>query len=102
MSHLRRAYLALALLGALPPLYRFLRLASGHDLQMLNWAWPRGPFGADFVMLGLVLALWCGAEVAVRRNWEALTAIPVLILFGPGAALPLYLFLRTRPPRDSV
>ena len=40
---------------------------------------------------------WIVAEVAVRRNWSALWAIPATALFGPGCGLPLYLFLRTRP-----
>jgi hypothetical protein len=33
----------------------------------------------------------------VRRNWVALICIPATYMIGVSCALPLYLFLRSRP-----
>ena len=51
----------------------------------------------DATIAGVALTIWILSEVRVRRNWEALAAIPATILIGVGCGLPLYLFLRTRP-----
>ncbi|WP_425603413.1 DUF2834 domain-containing protein [Ruixingdingia sedimenti] len=67
------------------------------------WLWAQGgewaPAGGDMAIAALTLSLWALAETAVRRNWEALAAIPAVWLIGPGCGLPLYLFLRARPVR---
>lgn len=55
-----------------------------------------GPASAGEWVAAGVLTVWCGAETSVRRNWEAFLTLPGLIL-GIGCALPLYLFLRSRP-----
>ncbi len=105
MSALRGAYLLLALWGAVQPgllTAAWLR-DNGPDPQALLAAWMAGAAdGALFwqlVVASLALVLWILAEVAVRRNWEALLAIPATVIFGIGCGLPLYLFLRTRPVR---
>lgn len=57
--------------------------------------WRPQPFtAADWLALA-VLAIWCLSETTMRRNWLALITLPALVL-GPGCALPLYLFIRSR------
>lgn len=51
---------------------------------------------AQPIVAQLTLALWCLTETTLRRNWWALATLPVLLLLGLGAALPLYLFIRSR------
>ena len=89
MSPLRLTYLALTVLGA---------VWSGMEI------WPDitgAVGGARFAATGalvvaeLALAIWCIAEVYVRKNWTALVALPVAWVLGLGCGLPLYLFLRT-------
>jgi hypothetical protein len=51
----------------------------------------------DLTIAAITLTVWIIAEVAVRRNWIALIAIPATFCIGVSCGLPLYLFLRTRP-----
>ncbi|CUH67266.1 hypothetical protein TG4357_02909 [Thalassovita gelatinovora] len=103
MSLLRVAYLALAVWGAVHPLA--LRLPwlqqNGFDLTAMIAAWQANGAVAglfwDLTITAIALTLWILAEVAMRRNWLALLAIPATFLIGVGCGLPLYLFLRTRP-----
>jgi hypothetical protein len=53
----------------------------------------------DLTIAAVTLTLWILAEVAVRRNWGALIAIPATFCIGVSCGLPLYLFLRTAPVR---
>ncbi|AXC48793.1 DUF2834 domain-containing protein [Paracoccus suum] len=57
---------------------------------------PHLPHAASDGVAALVLVVWSGLEVMVRRNWLALLTWPALLL-GMGCALPLYLFMRSRP-----
>lgn len=77
LTPLRLAWLTLALIGA------GVSVAYGPGL-------PKG----QGVVASATLALWCGVETTVRRNWAALLALPALAL-GIGCALPFYLFLRS-------
>ena len=81
LTPLRLVWLVLAALGALIALWR------GEAL----WHGLRG----GEAIAQIVLALWCLIETMVRRNWWALLTLPALTL-GIGAALPLYLFFRSR------
>lgn len=54
------------------------------------------PVTASEVVAAMVIALWCCMETMVRRNWWAFITLPALA-FGAGCALPLYLYLRSRP-----
>lgn len=101
MSPLRMVYLALAVGGAVLPLY-FTNLwfgEVGYDLGLLVAAWKANPAALalywDLIIAALALSIWAMAEVYVRKNWIALVAIPVTFTIGPGCGLPLYLFLRT-------
>ncbi|AKO97918.1 hypothetical protein MALG_02763 [Marinovum algicola DG 898] len=103
VSPLRWLYLALALWGAVHPMAYLLHWFSqnGFDLPGLVAAWHANAATSglvwDLTIAALALTLWIAAEVAVRRNWEALLAIPATFLIGLSCGLPLYLFLRSRP-----
>ncbi|MGY3439085.1 MULTISPECIES: DUF2834 domain-containing protein [unclassified Marinovum] len=103
MSPLRWAYLALALWGTVHPMAYFGQWlwANGWQLSGLIDAWHVNAATQglvwDLTIAALALTLWIGAEVAVRRNWLALIAIPATFLIGLSCGLPLYLFLRSRP-----
>jgi hypothetical protein len=103
VSGLRMIYLALAVWGAVHPTIYFVAWfrMDGSSINRLVNAWH-----ANFATSGLVwdltiaaiaFAVWVLAETYVRKNWSALNVIPVTIFVGLGCALPLYLFLRTRP-----
>ena len=103
MSPLRMTYLALALWGAVHPVFSCLSwlAANGWDWRGMVGAWFAGPGTAGLAwsvtITAVALTVWVLAETLVRRNWLALMAIPATVLIGPGCGLPLYLFLRTRP-----
>lgn len=98
-------YLALALWGAVHPMYYFLRWFgdNGFDLWGMVDAWQANAATSgimwDLVIAAIALSVWILAEVAVRRNWGALIAIPATFLIGVSCGLPLYLFLRAAPVR---
>lgn len=100
---LRHLWLALAVWGAVHPMAYFLRWlsANGWDLFGLIDAWfvsdaTRG-LTWDLIIAAVTLTLWVLAEVAVRRNWVALLAIPATFCIGVSCGLPLYLWFRSRP-----
>ncbi len=100
---LRHLWLALALWGTVHPMTHMLGWLSqnGWSLTGLFAAWLAN--GAvtglswDLVITAVTLTLWILAEVAVRRNWMALLAIPATFLVGVSCGLPLYLWFRSRP-----
>ncbi|MGJ8546608.1 MAG: DUF2834 domain-containing protein [Sulfitobacter sp.] len=103
MSLLRKTYLALAIWGAVQPLY-FIALwlgEHGFDLAALFAAWQVNAASSalmwDLLIAAAALSVWIIAEVSVRRNWRALIAIPATFCIGVSCGLPLYLFLRTAP-----
>lgn len=93
MSLLRAVYLALATWG------------GAEGVVALRSGVAAGGAGADLLAPGgltvaiLALFIWSLAEVYVRKNWIALVALPATWWLGLGCGLPLYLFLRTAPPR---
>lgn len=103
VSPLRWAYLALAVWGAVHPMAYFVAWFgdNGLDLGGMITAWHANAATSglawDLTISAIALTLWILAEVAVRRNWEALWAIPATFCIGVSCGLPLYLFLRTRP-----
>ena len=102
-SPLRMIYLALAIWGAIHPMYYFIQwfAQNGFDLMGMVDAWHVNAASNglvwDLTIAFIALTVWIIAEVAVRRNWIALIAIPAAICIGVSCGLPLYLFLRTRP-----
>ncbi|SHI97181.1 Protein of unknown function [Shimia gijangensis] len=105
MSLLRLMYLGLAIWGAVHPMYHFLPWLqeNNFDINALISAWKANAAVAglywDLVIAAVALTIWVLAEVAVRRNWLALIAIPVTFGVGVSCGFPLYLFLRSRPIR---
>lgn len=102
MSGLRIAYLTLAAVGAVWPMWHFVAyLASdGGTLPGMFALWTANDavtgLALDLLISGTALITWCLAETLVRRNWIALVTIPATLLVGVSFGLPLYLFLRTR------
>jgi hypothetical protein len=105
VTPLRIVWLALALWGAVHPMYWFLRHMSetGTGLGGLIDAWYVNASTTgltwDLTIAAVTLTVWIVAETRVRRNWEALIAIPATFCIGVSCGLPLYLFLRARPVR---
>ncbi|TMM51578.1 DUF2834 domain-containing protein [Sulfitobacter sabulilitoris] len=104
MSPLRMIYLALAIWGAIHPMYYFVTwfAANGVSLPGMVAAWHVNAASSglvwDLTIAAVTLTVWILAEVAVRRNWLALIAIPATFGIGVSCGLPLYLFLRSRQP----
>ena len=102
MSGLRMIYLALAIWGAIHPMYYFISYMSetGTGLSGLIDAWyvNASTHGLvwDLTIAAIALTVWILAETWVRKNWLALIAIPATFGIGVSCGLPLYLFLRTR------
>ena len=96
-------YLALAVWGAIHPMFYFVQwfTSNGFDIMGMVDAWHINAATSglvwDLTIALIALTVWIVAEVAVRRNWIALIAIPATICIGVSCGLPLYLFLRTRP-----
>ncbi|PQO21975.1 K+-transporting ATPase, A chain [Rhodobacteraceae bacterium WD3A24] len=105
MSPLRLIYLALAIWGAVHPMYHFVLWfrAEGWSLAGLAAGWQANAATTglvwDLTIAATALTVWILAETWVRRNWLALIAIPATFGIGLSCGLPLYLFLRTRPVR---
>ncbi|MGJ8628646.1 MAG: DUF2834 domain-containing protein [Sulfitobacter sp.] len=105
MSVLRMMYLALALWGAVHPMYYFILWfrENGFDIMAMVDAWHANAASSglvwDLTIAAITLTVWIVAEVAVRRNWRSLIAIPATFCIGVSCGLPLYLFLRTAPVR---
>ena len=103
MSPLRKVYLALAVWGAIHPMYYFLQWFgdNGFDLSGMVEAWHANAASSglvwDLTIAAVTLTVFVIAEVAVRRNWIGLLAIPATFCIGVSCCSPLYLFLRTRP-----
>lgn len=103
MSPLRMVYLALAVWGAVHPMYWFLSYMAANEggLGALIDAWYVNDSTTgltwDLTIAAITLTVWIIAETAVRKNWLALVAIPATFCIGVSCGLPLYLFLRTRP-----
>ena len=103
MTPMRLVYLGLAVWGAVHPMYYFMSYLSANawSLGALIDAWYVNDSTTgltwDLTIAAVTLTIWIIAEVAVRRNWSALIAIPAIYCIGVSCGLPLYLFLRSRP-----
>ncbi|MBK5927917.1 DUF2834 domain-containing protein [Rhodobaculum claviforme] len=103
MSPLRLIYLALAIWGAIHPMYWFITwfVENEWSLTAMATAWHANAATSglvwDLTIAAIALTVFILAEVFTRRNWLALIAIPATFGIGVSCGLPLYLFLRTRP-----
>ena len=103
MSALRITYLALAVIGAIFPMWHLIGylFSEGGSLFGMLALWTENSavtaLSFDLLISGTVLIIWIIAETLVRKNWIAFVAIPATFVIGVSCGLPLYLFLRTRP-----
>ncbi|MGX9356555.1 DUF2834 domain-containing protein [Roseobacteraceae bacterium S113] len=103
MSILRMTFLALAIWGAIHPMYYFISWfnENGYDIMAMVDAWHVNSASSglvwDLTIAAVALTVFIIAEVATRRNWLALIAVPATFCIGVSCGLPLYLFLRSAP-----
>ncbi|WP_299043795.1 DUF2834 domain-containing protein [uncultured Tateyamaria sp.] len=103
MAPVRMIFLALAIWGAIHPMYYFISWfqANTWDIMAMVDAWHVNTATSglvwDLTIAAVALTVWIISEVSVRRNWSALIAIPATFCIGVSCGLPLYLFLRSRP-----
>jgi hypothetical protein len=106
MQPLRLVFLALAVWGAIHPMYWFVTYMqeTGTGLSGLIDAWYVNASTTgltwDLIIAAVTLTVWILAETVTRRAWIGLIAIPATYCIGVSCGLPLYLYLRSRPVRD--
>ncbi len=99
---MRFVYLALALWGAVHPMYWFVTYMqqTGTGLSGLIDAWYVNASTTgltwDLTIAAVALTVWIVLETASRKVWVNLVAIPATFCIGVSCGLPLYLFLRSR------
>lgn len=100
---IRKLYLALAVWGAIHPMFYFVQWfqAEGLDLGKMVDAWHANAASSglvyDLTIAAIALTVFIIAEVTSRRNWIGLIAIPATFGIGVSCGLPLYLYLRSKP-----
>ncbi len=103
MAPLRIVFLALAVWGAVHPMYWFVTYMAqtGTGLSGLIDAWYVNASTTgltwDLTIAAIALTVWIVAEARARRDWLCLLAIPATYCIGVSCGLPLFLFLRSRP-----
>jgi hypothetical protein len=103
MSAIRILWLMLAIAGAIIPWLYFgpWLWANGFDMAAMIDLWTANDAVTgvtyDVSWAYLVLVIWVLVESLPRKDWKSLLAIPAGIMVGVSFALPLYLFLRSRP-----
>ena len=103
MSAIRAVYLALAVLGAILPMFYFISWFEqhGYDLGAMVDAWNVNDAATglvwDLTVSYAALVVWVLYETLRNRRWLNLLAIPAGVCVGVSFGLPLYLFLRSRP-----
>ncbi|MDO9638921.1 MAG: DUF2834 domain-containing protein [Pseudotabrizicola sp.] len=102
MTLIRMIYLALAVWGAVHPMYWFVRYMreTGTGLSGLIDAWYVNASTTgltwDLTIAAIALTVWVIVETMRRKAWRNLIAIPATFCIGVSCGLPLYLFLRSR------
>ncbi|WP_420862282.1 DUF2834 domain-containing protein [Algirhabdus cladophorae] len=100
MSVLRLVFLAMAIWGAIHPMYYFIAWfqAEGWALGPMIDAWYVNDATSglvwDLTIAALALTVFVVAESVKQRNWIGLIAVPATFCIGVSCGLPLYLFLR--------
>lgn len=107
MTPLRWLYLALAIWGAIHPMYYFISYMqeTGTGLSGLIDAWYVNDSTTgltwDLTIAAIALTVFVVSETVMRRNWIGLLAVPATFCIGVSCGLPLYLFLRAGPTRGA-
>ena len=102
MSPMRLIFLALAVWGAVHPMYYFVTYMreTGTGISGLIDAWCVNASTTgltwDLTIVAISLTVWILFETWTRRAWRGLIAIPATYCIGVSCGLPLYLFLRMR------
>ncbi len=102
MSTARMIYLALAILGAIVPMFYFIRWFNefGYSLGAMVEAWNVNDATTglvyDLTIAAVALTVFVIAECWTKRDLLGLIAIPATFCIGVSCGLPLYLFLRSR------
>jgi hypothetical protein len=102
MAPIRIVWLALAVWGAIHPMYWFVTYMNetGTGLSGLIDAWYVNSSTTgltwDLTIAAVTLTVWVLAETVSRKAWLGLIAIPATFCIGVSCGLPLYLFLRSR------
>jgi len=100
MTPLRLVFLALAVWGAVHPMYWFVTwfMANGWSIMAMVDAWHANAATSglvwDLTIAAIALTVWALAESIRTGNWRGLWAIPATFGIGVSCGLPLYLFLR--------
>ncbi|MDD7970228.1 DUF2834 domain-containing protein [Roseinatronobacter alkalisoli] len=103
MTALRMIYLAMAIWGAVHPMYWFITWFTQNEWSLMAMvdAWHANAATSglvwDLTIAALALTLFVLVETWQRRRFSGLLAIPATFCIGVSCGLPLYLFLRTRP-----
>lgn len=100
MTPLRLTFLALAIWGAIQPMYFFISWfnENGYDLAAMARAWnvndaSRGLVW-DLTIAAIALSVLVIAESVRTRYWRYLIAIPATFCIGVSCGLPLFIFMR--------
>ncbi|MGX0876938.1 hypothetical protein ACSSV4_001622 [Roseovarius sp. MBR-154] len=97
---MRWVFAALAVWGAVHPMYYFLAWfgENGFDLGGMVEAWHANAASSglvwDLTIAAVALTVWVLVEAVRHRHWAGLIAIPATFCIGVSCGLPLYLFLR--------
>ena len=98
---MRWVFLALAVWGAIHPMYWFLTfMGQGNGFGQMIDAWYVNASTTglvwDLTIAAIALTVWVVWEATQSRDWLRLIAIPATFGIGVSCGLPLYLFLRMR------
>ena len=108
MTPLRLIFLGLAIIGAILPWLDFYAWfdANGWSLSGMIDAWYVNEATSglvwDLTIAWAALVIWIIVEAGQRRDWLSFIALPASVGIGLSCALPLYLFLRSRPSVASL
>ena len=96
---MRLVWLALAIWGAVHPMYWFLsymREGNGFGALIDAWYVNASTTGLtwDLTIAAITLTVWVLVETIRTRQWRRLIAIPATFCIGVSCGLPLYLYLR--------
>lgn len=99
---MRWIFLALAIWGAIHPMYYFLQWfgENGYDLVAMVDAWHVNTASSglvwDLTIAAIALTAWVIYDTFSGRDWWRLLAIPATFCIGVSCGLPFYLYLRMR------
>ena len=100
---MRMIYLALAVWGAVHPMYYFVCWfqVEGLNLGLMVAAWHANAASSglvwDLTIAATALTVWILCEVFQTRKYGHLISILATLGIGVSCGLPLYLYLRRQP-----